>query len=387
MPKIEKSIYLQIFGALMKNPKILNDTEHYQLSISDFEKRFERIVFAAIYNLYVDGAAEISPLDIDTSIQTNSVSYKLYEGNNGLEFLQDAENLVIADNFPIYYKRLKKLNALNDLKKSGYDISQIYPEDIVNFDEQKLTKFESMELNDIFNYFRKELTDIEKQYYVSTKGGIQGIESGIDQLLQELKEKPDIGAHLSGEIYNSVVRGARLGKYYIRSASSGLGKTRSFISDACTIAYPIWYNTQEDRWTINQNCSIAKGGKVLFIATEQDVDEIQTMVLSFLTGINEEYILTYNFTPDEIIRIQQAKRLMQLFKNNFNLIVIEDPSIEKIKHCIREAALDKSVQYVFYDYIFSSGAMLNEFRDLKVREDKQMLYVLLYSFSAYQRGR
>ena len=122
MPKIEKSIYLQIFGALMKNPEILNDTEHYQLSISDFEKRFERIVFAAIYNLYVDGAAEISPLDIDTSIQTNSVSYKLYEGNNGLEFLQDAENLVIADNFPIYYKRLKKLNALNDLKTEEFEV-------------------------------------------------------------------------------------------------------------------------------------------------------------------------------------------------------------------------------------------------------------------------
>ena len=41
---------------------------------------------------------------------------------------------------------------------------------------------------------------------------------------------------LYGPLVNTVTRGARLKKFYLRSAGTGVGKTRSMIADACYIA-------------------------------------------------------------------------------------------------------------------------------------------------------
>ena len=59
---------------------------------------------------------------------------------------------------------------------------------------------------------------------------------GATQLLERFRNNPEIGYPLYGRLVNAIHRGARLKKFYLRSAATGIGKTRSMIADACFIA-------------------------------------------------------------------------------------------------------------------------------------------------------
>lgn len=103
--------------------------------------------------------------------------------------------------------------------------------------------------------------------------------------------------------------------------------------------------------------------------TEQDPSEIQTMILAYLTGINEEFFLYGTFGEEHMDRILMALNIMEQYQNNLLFVRIPDPCSSLVKNVFHKYAFRFNIQNFFYDYIFSSPAMLNEFRDLKVRED------------------
>lgn len=361
----DKNSIIQIFGSLMKNPLLLAETDKYILSLEDFSNSFEKYIFSAIYNLYQMGAQKISVIDIDSYLENHEVSYEIFKKNNGIEYLNDCEDLSQLDNFKYYYTRLKKINVLRDLQKMGYDTSKIYSEDITDFNTVELNnKFELLEVQDIFNLLKKDVINLEERYNVGNSVNKAAANKGIRELVKRLSEAPEVGARLQGKIFNTIVRGARKGKYFIRSSNSGGGKTRGMVGDACYIAYPIRYNNEREKWEYNGYCE-----KVCFIVTEQTIEEIQTMILAYLTDINEEKILFGIFTPEEKERLECAFELMDTYKDNLILIQMPDPSIAQIKVMVRQQYLVNSIDNLFYDYIFSSPSLLNEYRDLKVRED------------------
>ena len=49
--------------------------------------------------------------------------------------------------------------------------------------------------------------------------------------------------------------------------------------------------------------------------TEQSEDEIQTMVLAYLTGINEEYFKLGTFTEEHLKIIHKAIEIMETYDN------------------------------------------------------------------------
>lgn len=75
---------------------------------------------------------------------------------------------------------------------------------------------------------------------------------GIRDLLARLKEHPEVGYPLFGNYINTITNGARLGKLYIRSASTGTGKTRSMIADACTLSCKNYIIKRQDNGKIIQ---------------------------------------------------------------------------------------------------------------------------------------
>ena len=114
------------------------------------------------------------------------------------------------------------------------------------------------------------------------------------------------------------------------------------------------------------------GAKVLVLTTELEKDEVQTIILSNVTGINEEKILYGTYTPEESDRITEAIEMME---QNSNLFIesLPDPSITAIKSIIKKHASITGVEYVFYDYIFSSPNLLSEFKDARIREDVSLM--------------
>ena len=78
------------------------------------------------------------------------------------------------------------------------------------------------------------------------------------------------------------------------------------IADACYLSCEKYY--QEGIGWIKSG-----GGEepVLFISTEQTKDEIQTMMLAFLSNVNEEHILNGEYGEGEEERVLQAAKLLK----------------------------------------------------------------------------
>ena len=139
--------------------------------------------------------------------------------------------------------------------------------------------------------------------------------------------------------------------------------TRSAVADACQIAYPIRYEPKYGRWVATGTTE-----KVLYTMTEQDPAEIQTMILAYLTGYNEEIFLYGQYGEEHMDRINKAIKIMEDYKDNMLFARIPDPCASVVKNLFRRYNLQYGVENFFYDYIFSSPAMLDEYRDLQLPE-------------------
>lgn len=364
----EKNITLQIFGNLLKNSSILDRTDKYFLTANDFSSSFERRLFAIILTLHSQGARSIGINDIENYLKDIPSTYAVWEKEHGLDYLQDAEDLSDEGNFDYYYNKLKKINLLKSLKRAGYDISEFYIEDPLNPKYQEVNAhFEEVSTTDITNSFRKKLNHIENEIGINQENKVSHANDGARQLVESLKLAPDTGPRLQGKFFNTIVRGARKGKFFLRSAASGQGKTRRAVGDACFLSYPIRYNLQTQDWDWDGGTE-----KSLIIVTEQEEDEIQTMILSYLSGVNEDNILFSNYEDGEEERIQKALQIMDVYQDNLRICRMPNPNIEQIQQIIRSEVLENGIDFIFYDYIFLNPALLNEFRDLKMA-DHQVL--------------
>lgn len=364
----EKNITLQIFGNLLKNSSILDRTDKYFLTANDFSSSFERRLFAIILTLHSQGARSLGINDIENYLKDIPSTYAIWEKEHGLDYLQDAEDLSDEGNFDYYYNKLKKINLLKSLKRAGYDISEFYIEDPLNPKYQEINAhFEEVNTTDITNSFRKKLNRIENEVGINQENKVSHANDGARQLVESLKLAPDTGPRLQGKFFNTIVRGARKGKFFLRSAASGQGKTRRAVGDACFLSYPIRYNLQTQDWDWDGGTE-----KSLIIVTEQEEDEIQTMILAYLSGVNEDNILFSNYEDGEEERIQKALQIMDVYQDNLRICRMPNPNIEQIQQIIRSEVLENGIDFIFYDYIFLNPALLNEFRDLKMA-DHQVL--------------
>ena len=228
----------------------------------------------------------------------------------------------------------------------------------------RTTGFDEISVNDIFNEVKSKLFKLEDLYITSSTRGAVDAADGLKELKELYKEAPEIGSPLQGDILNTIIRGARKGKFYLVSMPTGGGKSRLGVGDACNLAFPVYFDNDLLEWVERPYSEI-----VLVITTELEEEEIQTMIISWVSGVNEEVILNGNYTIEEEERVDKAIEIISHYRKNFHLERLPDPNINQIEATVRKHVLTNGVQNVFYDYIFSSPSLLSEYRDLKIRED------------------
>ena len=359
---------MQVLGSLIKNPLLLAENKKYILREKDFNTSLTKIIFVAINNLFIKNKLEeLSIIDIDNYLQQNNFIYDKFKKENGLQFLKDIIEISNPNNFDYYYNRLKKISALNMLKQQGFNIKSIYDEEELDIVKQQkqLKNLDEIKIEQIFEFYNKQLTDIKYNYVVSDDSELGTAADNIENLFEELQENPEIGIQLQGDIYNTVTRGARLKKFYLISGSTGSGKSRQLTGHACNIAFPERYDLERKKWIKK-----GEGEKILFFGTEMEKEEVQTLILAHLSGVNEEQILNNRYdSPEQKERIYTAIKVMKKYQDNFIWVREGDPSINQIKTIITKQVLKYNIKYVFYDYIFSSPGLLSEFKDFNLRED------------------
>lgn len=352
---------MYVLGYVMEQPRILRG-EKYYLSVNDFVKPVHQVIFGAAYNLAQSGAESLQPQDIDFYLAQYNEQYKIFSDNQGLNLVTQLNESNFGRDeaqFNLHYERLKKFTVLRDLERSGVDTTVIYDRNADFFDQEKeMRKLEEMTLTGIIDQFRVRLANIEKVNINKTDQYFQNASMGLRELVKTFKENPDVGSALEGDLMNYITRGARPGKLYLISAPSGGGKSRTMVSNACRMAFPRI-----------ENGKVVMGDlqKVLYIATEQLPDEIQTMILAYVSGVNEENILRGNLSPVEESLIEQAIQIIERYEDNFLIDVLPSLSLSELRIKIIEPILNKGVESIFFDYIFiptdEEGTMMR--RDLR----------------------
>jgi replicative DNA helicase len=371
---VDVTAIMQVVGNVFNNPQILDFTDKYTITEDDFPDEFHRVAFGAIYKIHDLGADRITLENISDFLSSRPKSAATFKQNKGEEWLLKVAESCLPEAFDYYYSRLKKFSLLRAYDNYGVDVSDIYDADnILDTKKKQLQEdlLDNSTLEQIADKVENKIEGIRLKYVDDAFG--QAIQAGedIEDLIDRLKEHPEVGTPLYGPLVNTVTRGARLKKFYLRSAATGVGKSRSMIADACYIACNEIYD-ERFGWIHNGTSE-----PTLYIATEQEKEEIQTMMLAFLSEVNEEHILNGQYVGDEEDRVRKAAQILK----NSPLYIEELPdfSLKDVEDKIKKNIRDHEVKYVFHDYIHTSLKILEEITrrsgGVKLREDN-ILFML-----------
>ena len=365
---------MQVIGCVFNNPSVLEQTDKYVITDEDFPDKFHKIVFGAIYKIYELGAEKITLKNISDFLAERPKSEAVFVKEKGNEWLLQASENATLTAFDYYYGRLKKMSLLRAYDSYGIDVSFIYDPDNILDTKKKQMQEEWLDnscLEEIAAKIDLRIEEIKAQYVDDVHGEAYQAADGILDLITRLKETPEVGVPLYGPLINTVTRGARLKKFYLRSAPTGVGKSRTMIADACYIGCNMIYD-EIFGWIKN-----GTGEPVLYITTEQEKEEVQTMMLAFLACVNDEHILNGTYEGDEEERVLEAARI--LAESPVYIEELPDFSLQDIENTIKKNIRDHDVKYVFHDYIHTSLKILEEITrrtgGVKLREDN-ILFML-----------
>ena len=347
---------MQVIGCIYQNPSLL-DNEKYTFTEEDFTEDFHRIVFGSIYNLHQLGAKEINVNTITDYLESRPNKLATFKVNNGVEYLNKLSESTQLAAFDYYYNRMKKMTLFRMYsEKAGMDLSWLY--DVNNLFDQKKKQaqedwLDNTSIEKIADLIEGKIQQIKMKYVDNSDTAFVQAGDGIDNLISRLMEFPEIGYPMYGKLINTITRGARLGKLYLRSAATGVGKTRAMIADCCYIGCDELFNPETESWEKN-------GTKepCVFITTEQQVDEIQTMMLAFISGVNERNILNNEYYKDELDRVRKAAQIL----HNCPIYIkrLPDFTLQDIENTIKYGVREWEARYFFHDYIHTSMKILSE---------------------------
>lgn len=208
----------------MKKSTLLDEVTP-PLEKEDFSEAFHQIIFATINNLHCEGVENIDYIAIDNFLSKYEKHYHIFNTNNGMDYLAEAVEYSSLTNFQYNYMRLKKFSMLREYEADGVDVSDIYNDMIISPSKQEEMQqnFDKMSLQDIADEIDKKSIRIKDKFLSGSDNQGQQAGVGLKELKERLKLEPEIGSPLCSGIFNTIFRGARLRKFYLRSAPTGLG--------------------------------------------------------------------------------------------------------------------------------------------------------------------
>lgn len=365
---------MQVIGNVYRNPALLDFTDKYTITDEDFPDQFHKIAFGVIFKLHELGVQTITLNSINDFLSSRPKSEAIFKKQKGEEWLLKVVENCTPNAFDYYYDRLKKFTLLRAYDTYGINVSDIYdPDDILDTKKRQLQEdlLDNASLIQLADKIDKKIEDIRLRYVDEVIDEAQQAGEGILELIEGFKVNPEAGVSLYGPLINTVTRGARLKKFYLRSAPTGVGKSRSMIADACYIGCNKIYDEMFG-WI-----KTGPAQPTLYIATEQDLTEIQTMMLAFIANVNEEHIIEGNYEGDEEERVLEAAQLLKdapLYVEH-----LPDFSLQDVENKIKRNIRDHDIRYVFHDYIHTSMKILEEITrrsgGVRLREDN-ILFML-----------
>ena len=371
-----------VIGALCKNLDILRG-DKYKIHPEDFSNKTLQIIFTAIYELSYNNSdlPEVSAIDIDNYLSNYPEYYTVFEKNNGFKYITNSLESCNTKLFEKYYNELKKFSLLRLFYLNGFDVRSIY-----NYEEENITKrgeeydkLMSTSEDEIVKQMTLSLIEIQEQWSFKNTLIRTGYQAGemLEENLSEMDEGGEIGISYASEYYNSIFLGATRGKFLLRSADSGNGKSRWFIADACEFSCRQKYDFKKGWVNINQ-CT-----PTLFICTELELQELQILIIAYLTGIPTRVLKLGDLDKKDKARVEYAKQIIE--EAPLYVEEMADGDINDLNMLISKYKLKYNIRNVIFDYIENTPKMCRSIGSMygisNVREDQ-----VLQNFTNFFKG-
>lgn len=217
---------MQVIGNVYKNPSLLDQTDKYAITDEDFPDQFHKIAFGTIFKLHELGAKKITLNDIVNFLSTRPKSEAIFKQQKGEAWFTKIIESVIPESFDYYYDRLKKFSLLRAYDNFGIDVSDIYDIDNILDSKKKQQQediLDNSSLTQIADMIDSKIDAIRLKFVDDCYEEAEQAGEGIFDLIESFKFRPEVGVPLYGPFINTVTRGARLKKFYLRSAATGVG--------------------------------------------------------------------------------------------------------------------------------------------------------------------
>lgn len=218
---------IQVIGCILNNPPLLDEDGIYDFRAEDFNNEFHKVIFGSVYNLYNMGAEKLNTKVIEDYLSEKEHSFATYKANHGAEWLHQVYEQADILNFNYYYSRLKKMTLLRAYDNIGLDVSWIYdPDNIIDLEKkQEQSKLlDNTPIEEIADMIDNRVLHIREYLVDGDMDESCQIGDDAEKLLEELKQNPAIGYPLYDKVSSDIAMGARTGKFYLRSAATGVGK-------------------------------------------------------------------------------------------------------------------------------------------------------------------
>ncbi len=351
---IDTKAIIQVIGSIYQNPALLDDSQ-YSFNEEDFPQEFHKVMFGSIYNLHALGAKTITVNTIEDYLEQREKKYGVYKAYNGAEWLQKCSESITLATFDYYYKRLKKFTLLRMYDSVGMNVSFIYDPNTLDIKEKQKQEdwIDNHSIEEIADLINDRIEDIKLKFADNATDTIRKASDNQKELLDELLSTPNVGYPLYGKYFNKIFRGARLGCVFLRSAPTNFGKSRTMVADACNFACDELYDPVQKTWVVNGTPE-----PTIYTATEQSLDEIQTMMWAFVAKVPEDHILENKYEEGELERVNRAQEIIE--RCPLYVMELPDFSLQDIENTIKLGIRKYGIKYVCFDYIHSSIKILSE---------------------------
>ncbi|MEG0372184.1 MAG: hypothetical protein RR645_07815, partial [Clostridium sp.] len=221
---VDTSAIINVIGCIYKHPNLLEQTEKYFYHEEDFVQEFHRIIFGTIYNLKALGANKIGLEDIEKYLKDRPTKLAKFTTGKGETWLNEAYENSDIQKFDYYYGRMKKMTLLRSYDNFGLDVRWLYdPTNIMDIKKKQIQEdwLDNTSLEGISNVIDEKIEAIKLAYVDNASGESTQAGEGAKSLIERLKLTPEVGVPMFGPLVNTITRGARLKKFYLRSAATG----------------------------------------------------------------------------------------------------------------------------------------------------------------------
>ena len=368
---VNKQAIREVLGSLLQEPSLIRE---YKIVQNDFPETFHKLIFAAINNLYKNGAEEIDAVAIDEYLSHYETQYQVFIKNEGISFLEKIQEMALQSNFKYYYDQLKKFSLLRSYVEHGISVEEFFDPDEINPEviEKQRKQLDEYTIQDIINHYKKKHSRVIAPF-LNTEGQ-DSKKAGVGGHEQKEKWKQDTawGIGYACAYLTTALHGIRKRRFNIKSAGTGVGKTRTSIADIGYACSPYYYDKSLDKWCENPN---GKSNGGLYIGTEMELlEEIDPILWAYIADVPQDHIEFNLYEDGEEERVDKAIDILE-HEANIWFEYVPEYDANTLEEIIETHKLEHDIEYVWFDYISATVELNSEYAaesktKMVVREDQ-----------------